>query len=453
MSSNDIDTSFLLKPGSLLSNGRYKIERHLASGGFGNTYVAFDHEAKQQCAIKEFFIKGDTHREDNTGNISVSNPAKKALFASMMAKFQKEAKRLMSLDSPNIVKVTDRFDENETSYYVMELIRGVPLDKWMKERNRPFSEEEAFTVLEQMLDALEEIHSKGLLHMDVKPANILITENGICKLIDFGASKQADQSAGNTTSGVCFTLGYAPPEQISGNSSKWGAYTDFYALGATFYYMLTGKKPPTQDDLLTDGEAAMKFPSSVSDKTQELVKWFMKLSPNERPHSIGGVRKFIKWQRQEQNIKESVSLEYTAKKDQFAHLDYDEPIEVLDEEIPQQPAKVESPQKSRQPHNTEKVIDEGATEYSGSKKGEYPQHGQQNPYGPAYPPYGQGQYPYGPQGYPPYSGEGMQYGYPYGVQGQYPQQEHKKANPLVVTLLIIATLLLLIIIILLVINK
>jgi len=472
MEPNITDTNFL-KPGSTLAKGRYKIEKHLASGGFGNTYVAYDNTSNTQCCIKEFFIKGDTHRENNTGNISVSNPEKKALFASMRSKFQKEANRLMSLNSPNIVKVNDSFDENCTSYYVMELIKGVPLDKWMKERNRPFSEEEAFTVLEQMLDALEEIHSKGLLHMDIKPANILITENGVCKLIDFGASKQADPTSGNTTSGICYTMGYAPPEQISGNSSKWGACTDFYALGATFYYLLTGKKPPTQDDLLTDGEAVMKFPANVSDKTQELVKWFMKLSPNERPHSIGGVRKFIKWQRQQQNIKASVALDYSASEGDYAYLDDDEPIEVIDAAEPDNSVKksnkagerTATPKKndSNQKKAEQEENHEHDTEYSSSKSSGHQQYGQQNPYAPGYPPYGtnqygpqgyptygkDGQYPYGPQGYQPY-GEGVQYGYPYGMQGQFPQQQTtKKANPLIVALLIIATFLLLIIIILL----
>ncbi len=419
--SNEQSTVFL-QSGSKLSNGRYIIDKHLASGGFGNTYEATDSQTNQKCCIKEFFIKGDTHRDSDSGHVSVSNSEKKDLFNNMRNKFRKEAKRLMALDCPNIVKVTDSFDENETSYYVMELINGVPLDKWMKNRGRPFSEEEAFTVLEQMLTALDEIHSKGLLHMDIKPANILMTENGVCKLIDFGASKQADATSGNTTSGICYTMGYAPPEQISGNTKKWGACTDFYALGATFYYMLTGTKPPTQDDLLTEGEAAIKFPGTLSGGTQELIKWMMKLSSNERPHSIAGIRKFIKWQRSQQN----------------------------------QPPKAQRPTPQAGPE----TVMPASTVYGASQQPEPaypPQDNVQQPYGQQ--PYGQqpyGQQPYGqqPYGQQPY---GQQ---PYGQQpyGQQPypyvqEPEEKKSNKWIIILLALIAVTLAVILIMMLTKK
>ena len=291
---NQIVTQNLLSIGTLLKGNRYRIDKYIASGGFGNTYKVYDKDKNNICAIKEFFISGDNHREAGSNNVSISNPMKALLFENMKSKFKKEAQRLISLNNPHIVKVYDLFEENKTVYYVMIYIEGCSLYDMIKNQNRQFIEIECYNILNQLLNALEVIHSNGLIHMDIKPGNILIDNSGNCTLIDFGASKQTEMDGiTNTSSAVCYTQGYAPPEQISGNKRQWSPWTDFYALGATLYCIITGKKTPTHDQLLTYGYDILKFPIGISRKLQDLIKWMMHLAFNKRPQNVKQIYDFL----------------------------------------------------------------------------------------------------------------------------------------------------------------
>lgn len=231
-----------LPKGSIIN--QYVIERHLASGGFGNTYLAHNQEGNQ-VVIKEFFLKGVCDRSIDSRNVTISIDSNKPLFASQKAKFIKEANRLKSLSHPNVVKVTDIIEANETAYYVMNYIDG----KSLAQMEKPFSEIKVRHYLDQLMNALEYVHSQGLLHLDIKPSNIMIDRDGNAILIDFGASKLYDAEGANhsiltTTTGISYTPGYAPLEQISNHLDALGTHSDIYALGATMYNLLTNEKPP-----------------------------------------------------------------------------------------------------------------------------------------------------------------------------------------------------------------
>ena len=243
-------------------------------------------------------MKGVTQRTGNTSMVSVSNSENVDEFTHQLEKFKKEARRLFELDNKNIVKVHDLFEENGTAYYVMDYIDGEDLRRWLEHEKRPMTEDEVMTILPQVLHALEDVHSKGIWHLDLKPANIMVDGNMAVKLIDFGASKQFDsQRGGVTSSAVAFTNGYAPFEQMEKNHEKFGPWTDFYALGATLYNLLTNKKPPLpsdiNDDHSDDKHLALPMPSRLSAKLRNLVLWLMKTNRQDRPSSVKAIQDFL----------------------------------------------------------------------------------------------------------------------------------------------------------------
>ena len=122
----------ILGVGTLLCGGKYRIGRHIASGGFGHTYEAVNVQLNTTCAVKEFFIKGDNHREPDSITVCVSNAENEELFSRLKDKFRKEAKRLSAINDEHVVRVFDLFDDNNTVYYVMDLIKGKTLEEMSK---------------------------------------------------------------------------------------------------------------------------------------------------------------------------------------------------------------------------------------------------------------------------------------------------------------------------------
>lgn len=295
--SNNINTANMLRVGTII-HGTYRIDRYLSSGGFGNTYVATNIQFGEQYAIKEFFMRGISQRDDNNTTVSVSNTDNRETFASQLEKFKKEARRLRKLNNEHIVRVHDLFEENGTAYYVMDYIDGENLSDRMKRTGNPLSEAEVMQLLPQILDALQAAHKEGILHLDLKPANIMVDRQGVVKLIDFGASKQQSAQGGATTStAVSYTNGYAPREQMEQNLEKFGPWTDFYALGATLYTLLTNKKPPLPSDIDDDGSEdkhlALPMPDNSSEKLRKLVLWLMNTNKNRRPQNIEKIKEYL----------------------------------------------------------------------------------------------------------------------------------------------------------------
>lgn len=285
-----------LRIGTLI-HGTYRVEDYLSSGGFGNTYVVRNVEFDEVYALKEFYIKGVCQRDGASISISVSNAENKECFAQQREKFKKEARRIRSLNNEHIVKVHDLFEENGTAYYVMDLVDGESLKDRLKRTNQALTEAEVNNLLPQILNGLKTIHNQGIWHLDIKPANIMVDKHGIVKLIDFGASKQQSSAGGATTSaGICYTMGYAPGEQMAQTYEDFGPWTDFYALGATLYKLLTLQDPPSvtkvSDDETEDKHEALPM-QGLSDKTRQLVIWMMQDIIKKRPQNVNEILKYL----------------------------------------------------------------------------------------------------------------------------------------------------------------
>lgn len=290
---SDINTSTMLQVGTVL-HGTYRIESYLSSGGFGNTYIAKNIEFGETYAVKEFFVKGVCQRDCDSTTISVSNSENTDSFAQQKEKFKKEARRLRSLNNPHIVKVYDLFEENGTAYYVMDYVDGESLSTRLTRTNTPLTESVVLNYLSQILDGLDAIHAAGIWHLDIKPANIMVDRHDVVKLIDFGASKQQSAAGGATAStGISYTNGYAPSEQMAQSFDKFGPWTDFYALGATLYKLLTNQNPPSVTDLSEDEseDKHLALPmANISNEMKKLVVWMMQVNRLKRPKNVGEIR-------------------------------------------------------------------------------------------------------------------------------------------------------------------
>ena len=273
-----------LNENAILSE-RYKIIRYISSGGFANTYEAIDNHLEKRVAIKELFIDGECNREEKDGTVLIGVVTNEPMFRAQKEKFKKEALRLSGCSHPNIVRVYDVFEENNTIYYAMDFVEGKSLATF----NRPMPEAKVRKYLMQILDALEYIHARNILHLDLKPANIMIDGNDNAVLIDFGASKIVDENGDfkSTTSQMAYTPGYAPLEQTSG-ASKVGSYSDIYALGATLYNLFTGKTPPTIDVVLTN-KGVLNI-NGISAEMQNVITRAMEVSSANRLQNVAEVK-------------------------------------------------------------------------------------------------------------------------------------------------------------------
>lgn len=207
------------------------------------------------------------------------------LSGSYSQKFIKEAKNISKLNHPHIIKVLDVFEENGTAYYVMEYIDGGSLSDLI-EKKGSLSEEETLKYTRQIASALQYIHAHNMNHLDVKPGNILLRQNGDIVLIDFGMSKNYDLAGEQTTSSpIGVSVGYAPIEQSRvGGIGMFSPATDIYSLGATMFKMLTGQTPPEATAVFDEGLPEM--PSSVSDKTKKVIEKAMQPRRKDRFQTV-----------------------------------------------------------------------------------------------------------------------------------------------------------------------
>ena len=274
-----------LKPGTLLQSGKYRIVRFINSGGFGCTYEAVHTSLDDRFAIKEFFVKDFCNRDENTSYVTVGTNSKKALVEKLKNKFIKEAKSIRKLHHNGIVKVSDVFEENGTAYYVMDYIEGRSLSQLIDEKGR-LTETETMRYIRKISETLKYVHSKNMLHLDIKPGNIMIDEEDNPILIDFGTSKQYDEESGENTSTLLGkTPGYAPLEQMDNSVQEFYPATDIYALGATMYKMLTGITPPNAIKRAS-GTKLEPLPSNISEGTRNAIETSLKILVENRPQSI-----------------------------------------------------------------------------------------------------------------------------------------------------------------------
>ena len=274
-----------LNNGALLKNGEYRIEKVLAAGGFGITYLAMQVALGRKVAVKEFFMKEHCNRDSGNSYVSVPSVGSKEQVEHFKEKFLKEARLIASFDHSNIIRIHDVFEENGTAYYVMEYLEGESLSTLVA-RCGAIDEQVALRYTRQVADALAEVHAGNLLHLDVKPANIMLNKKGEAVLIDFGISKHYDETGSQTSSAaVGISEGYAPLEQYeAGALGSFTPATDIYSLGATLYFLVTGQRPPKAGDVMNDGLPVL--PSDISPEVRAAIEAAMQPRRKERPQSV-----------------------------------------------------------------------------------------------------------------------------------------------------------------------
>ena len=231
--------------------GRYTIEGVLGQGGFGITYLGMDELHKKKVAIKEFFPQGIVTRNiEYEDTVTVTLVGEKENYDKGKERFLKEAQTMaMFSKDKGIVKALDFFEINNTAYIVMEYLEGVTLKQYLRENER-IDAEDLVELLVPLIEALDEIHSQGLIHRDISPDNIMVLPDGRIKLMDFGAARDYTEF-GEKSLSIVLKPGYAPPEQYQTHGVQ-GPWTDIYALCATMYKCITGENPPDAIDRVID---------------------------------------------------------------------------------------------------------------------------------------------------------------------------------------------------------
>lgn len=269
-------------------NQQYLIGRVLGSpGGFGVTYLGWDINLKAPVAIKEYKPRGLVERAPDRLTVVPQSPEDEEPFRVGLKQFLDEARllaQLAQLNQPNIVRVRALFEANGTGYMVMDYYRGMDLSEVLKQ-NGKLQPKTARWVMMPILDGLRAVHEHGVLHRDIKPQNIYITERKQPVLLDFGAARVVlnGQSRGLT---AVRTPGYAPYEQEIGG--KQGPWTDIYACGATLYFLLSGKVPPPalerrgRDELVPLDHLVASIPSGMSDAIMQALA----VEPEQRPQDV-----------------------------------------------------------------------------------------------------------------------------------------------------------------------
>ena len=263
LAENEKKFPMALRAGTVL-NGRYIVGRVLGQGGFGITYLALDTQLNAKVAIKEF-MPGEIATRVGGTTVSVMMETRSEEFTYGAERFQEEARTLAKfIGNPNIAGVSSYFDENDTSYFVMDYIEGISFKTYIANHGGKISVEETLNVMIPVLRALTAVHAEGFIHRDVTPDNIYITKDGIVKLLDFGSARYSIGDKSKSLD-VILKVGYAPKEQYI-RRSRQGPFTDVYSCAACFYAAITGFLPPEslerldQDTLVPVSQCGIEIP-------------------------------------------------------------------------------------------------------------------------------------------------------------------------------------------------
>ena len=287
-----------LPTGHYLQKGKYQLTETVGRGGFGITYkgVWFTEvkgslgkvKTEVPICIKEYFFKDYCYRDEETFAVKVHSETGRALFEKFKEKLIKEAKILSDVHHPHIVNVLEVFEENDTAYIAMEYIQGYSL-KYLLEKEGRLSENTVLFYTHQIAHALQFVHEKSILHLDIKPSNILIDKDDNARLIDFGVSKRYDLFQQETsTTMLTLSKGFASVEQYDDEGTQnFSPCPDIYSLGATMYNLLTGKIPT--ESILRAAKPLQK-PSelnpSISERTEEAIMKAMAIVQADRFQSV-----------------------------------------------------------------------------------------------------------------------------------------------------------------------
>lgn len=269
--------------------GEYRVVRRLSEGGFGVVYLAHG-KLGQQVAIKEYLPAALATRQSGELAPQVM-PDKLSLYRLGLKSFFEEGRSLAQISHPAVVSVLNFFRQNETVYLVMNYLQGATLQDFIMAGRQlktgvAFSESTIRSVFEEVLDGLRFVHQHNMLHLDIKPANLFITDDDKAVLIDFGAAREVLNKESQFTQPM-YTPGFAAPEMYR-RDANLGPWTDMYAIGACLYSMMMGYPPQEaakrrEKDSLAD--MLSRKGAVYSDKLIEVVEWCMTLDPSGRPQS------------------------------------------------------------------------------------------------------------------------------------------------------------------------
>jgi serine/threonine protein kinase len=275
---------YFLAPGTVIDE--YMIERPLGGGGFSSVYLARLRANQHQVAIKEYLPRRLAHRTWQN-QVVPNDEASRSLFIKGRKLFMEEAKVLTKLHHPNIVEVLNYFQANATAYLVMAYDYGKVLGDYLKDKEDSLSEGFLLTVFPALLGALKAIHSQGLLHLDIKPHNILIRAGGDPLLLDFGAV-QPFPYRGQAKIGKVLTNGFSSAEQYL-DDGKLGPWSDIYAVGATMRMCLDGIAPPSAKERVVRDKlvpAARAFHRKYPSYLLKAIDAAMAVEAEKRPQSV-----------------------------------------------------------------------------------------------------------------------------------------------------------------------
>jgi serine/threonine protein kinase len=281
-----------LPEGSALQ--KYRIDRVLATGGFSFVYLAHD-EKNRRVAIKEY-LPSTLPLRVNGGAQAQLPEEDLARFRVGMKCFFDEAAVLARLSHPNVISVLDFFRANDTVYLVMRHERGRSLHDHIKSHRGPLEELWVRNTFAQLLDGLREVHKNKLLHLDLKPANVYLREDGTPLLIDFGAARQILSAEGMKLPPT-YTPGFAPPEMhVHTRRDELGPWSDVYSVGATMYGCFASAAPPPANARLQRDQlvpASRAFAGTYAADLLEIVDWCLRLDPRQRPQSLLSLQKAL----------------------------------------------------------------------------------------------------------------------------------------------------------------
>ena len=282
-----------LPPDTLI--GGYKVVRKLSAGGFGVVYLAVDSD-QQQVAIKEYLPSSLAARAPGA-LLPQIQPEKLSLYRLGLKSFFEEGRALAQISHPSVVSVLNFFRENETVYMVMNYLEGATLQDFIisardLKRAKVFRESTIRSLLDEILRGLRIVHQHKMLHLDLKPANLFVTDDDKAVMIDFGAAREVLSKEGSFIRPM-YTPGFAAPEMYRRDGAM-GPWTDIYAIGACMYACMQGYPPndaPQRQEKDRLNIALARLRGVYSDNLIEVAEWCMALDPLARPQSVFALQK------------------------------------------------------------------------------------------------------------------------------------------------------------------
>ncbi len=280
-----------LSPHTLL-RGQYLLGTVLGQGGFGITYIGLDLKLNKRVAIKEYLPSSLALRELQTAQVIPLHHQADALQKGLHS-FIQEARNLAKFNHPNIVRVLNYFEENQTAYMVMEYLEGDNPARRLCDQGGKLSIDAALRIVLPILDALEAIHVQAVFHLDVSAHNVLLTHNDAPVLIDFGAARSVSVIAEYTRSmTLVLKPGYSPLEQYS-DQGNIGAWTDIYACAALLYLLLHGQLPPAATERWQQDTLQTALPNqddSRAPSIERALKKALAVNPQQRWQQVAAFR-------------------------------------------------------------------------------------------------------------------------------------------------------------------